>query len=179
MHSSTPIQIENDLLLIRNLGEQDLDGLIALRNDLKIYRYEPTYLMELQGTPEEALETIMNMDLFQDRQCILGIFRKTEPSVLVGLAEFYDFKPSGKVISIGARFLSAYWGAGLATSCAHAMIDFIKKNTEVEMITAHVIPGNKASSQVLLKNGFEYLMTKPENWGHEESDLAEVYTYDC
>jgi hypothetical protein len=47
------------------------------------------------------------MDLEEHRQCILGVYEKTDPSVLAGLAEFYDFKPSGKVISIGYRFCPA------------------------------------------------------------------------
>jgi len=56
------------------------------------------------------LKNIQGLDLWKDRQCILGIFEKSDPDVLVGLAELYDFKPSGKVISIGYRLRSDYWG---------------------------------------------------------------------
>ena len=107
--------IENDRLIIRSLEKQDLKGLEALRCDQLVYCYEPTFLMELQGTPEEALETIQHMDLYEDRQCI----------------------------------------------------------------TAHVIPDNKASAQCLLRNGFEYLLTKTEDWGYSQSCVADVYTFDC
>ena len=135
--------------------------------------------MELQGTPEEALEALQNMDLYEDRQCILGVYEKTAPYVLVGLAEFYDFKPSGKVISIGYRFLSRYWGKGIASSRVRALIDYVQNHTEVELVTAHVIPGNTASARCLLKNGFEYLLTKTEDWGYSQSCVADVYTFDC
>ena len=172
------IFIENERLLIHGLNDQDLDGFTAMRNDPRVYRYEPTFLAELQGTPEEALKAIQSMDLQKDRQCILGIYEKTDPDVLAGLAEFYDYKPSGKVISIGYRLRPEYWGKGIGTSCAHALADYIQSNTEVELITAHVICENKASSRSLLKNGFEYLLTKAEDWGHEEQTVAEVYTLD-
>ncbi len=174
-----PIRIENDRLVICSLKKEDLKGLEALRCDQRVYCYEPTFLMELQGTPEEALETLQNMDLYEDRQCILGVYEKTPPYVFVGLAEFYDFKPSGKVISLGYRFLSRFWGKGIASSCVQALLKYVQNNTEVELVTAHVIPGNTASARCLLKNGFEYLLTKTEDWGYSQSCVADVYTFDC
>ena len=177
--SHNPIYIENDRLLIRNLEKQDLDGLKAMRYDQRVYRFEPTFLAELQGSIEEAQEVILNMDLDEDRQCILGVYQKTDPSVLVGLAEFYDFKPSGKIISIGCRFLSKYWGQGIASSCIHALLQYIQNYTEVELVTAHVLPENKASARCVLKNGFEYLLTKTEDWGYGRLSVTDVYTFDC
>ena len=171
--------IENERLLIRSLENRDIEGLKAIRRDRNVYRLEPSFLLELQGTPEEALEAIRDMDLQESRQCILGVYEKADTSVLVGLVELYDYKPSGKVISLGYRFLSEYWGRGIATSCIQALIDYIQNNTEVELITAHVLPDNKASSRCLIKSGFEYLVTKAEDWGYGHSSTADVYTFDC
>ena len=173
-----PIWIENERLLIHGLKDQDLDGLKAMRNDRRIYRYDPAFLAELQGTPREAMTSLQSMDLLKDRQCILGIYEKTDPGVLAGLAEFYDYKPSGKVISIGCRLRPEYWGRGIGTDCIRALIDYIQNHTQVKRVTAHVIPDNKASSRMLLKNGFQYLLTKTEDWGHDMPTVAEVYTLD-
>ena len=175
---SARIYIENERLLIRGLIDQDLDRLKAMRNDERIYRYEPTFLTELQGSPEEALKSIQEMNLDRDRQCIWGIFEKDDPDKLVGLAELYDYKPSGKVISMGYRLMPEYWGRGIASSCNSALTDYIKSNTQVEMITAHVLPENTASSRILLKNGFEYLLTKTEDWGYRFPCVADVYILD-
>ena len=173
--SCDPICIENNRLLIRSLEKQDIAGLKKIRGDQRVYRYEPTFLLELQGTPENALKVIQSKDLYENRQCILGVFEKREVPVFVGLAELYDYKLSGKVISLGYRFLSEYWGRGLAGSCVHALIEYIQNNTEIEMLTAHVLPENKASSRCLLKNGFEYLLTKTEDWGYADLSIADVY----
>lgn len=70
-------------------------------------------------------------------------------------------------------------GRGIATSCIHALIEYIQSSTQVELITAHVLPDNKASSRCLIKNGFEYLLTKTEDWGKERLCTADVYTFDC
>ena len=83
------------------------------------------------------------------------------------------------MISLGCRFLSEYWGRGIATSCIHALLDYIQNNTEVELVTAHVLPYNKASSRCVLKNGFEYLLTKTEDWGRDHLSTADEYTFDC
>ena len=172
------IFIEDNTVIIRELRDRDLDVLAAMRNDMQIYRYEPTFLEELSGTPEEALRAIRNMDLNEDRQCILGIYEKSDPDVLAGLAELYDYKHSGKVISIGYRLRPECWGKGIGTACVRALLDFIHENTEVTLVTAHVIPDNGASARVLLKNGFEYLLTKTEDWGHGGPTVADVYTLD-
>lgn len=170
--------IENDRLGLRRLKCKDLNILTEMRSDEKIYRYEPTFLAELQGTAGEALEALCGMKLDTDRQCILGIYEKKEPDNIVGLAELYDYKTSGKVISIGYRLRPEYWGRGIGTSCVSALIDFIKNNTDVELVTAHVMPANIASSRILIKNGFKYLLTKTEDWGHDEPTVADVYTLD-
>ena len=171
--------MENDRLMLRRLEDKDLNGLIRLRDDLCVYRYEPAFLIELQGTPAEALKIIQETDLWKDRQCILGIFEKNNPDILTGFAEFYDFKPSGKVISIEYRLMSEYWGRGIASDCISILLDYLRNHTEVELVTAHVIPDNKSSAHCLIKNGFQYLLTKTEDWGHDHPDVADVYTFDC
>ena len=98
---------------------------------------------------------------------------------MVGLAEFYDFKASGKTISIGYRFLSRFWGKGIGSSCVQALLKYVQSNTEAELVTAHMNPGKTASARCLLKNGFEYLLTKAEDWGYGSQSTADVYTFDC
>ena len=175
----TELRIENDRLLLHGLTDRDLAALTAMREDARIYRYEPSFLAELQGTPEEALGAIRRMDLEKDRQCILGIYEKAAPDVLTGLIELYDYKPSGKVVSIGCRLRPEYWGRGIATGSVLAMIDYLRNHTHIELITAHAIPDNKASGTNLKKNGFQYLLTKTEDWGLGQPTVSDVYTYDC
>ncbi len=165
--------------MLHCLKKQDLENLRTMRCDQLVYRYEPVFLTERQGSPETALETLMTMELYKDRQCILGVYEKTDPKVMVGLAELYDYKLSGNVISIGYRLRSKFWDRGIATSCINALLEFTQTKTEVTLVTAHVLPDNKASSRCLLKNGFEYLFTKEEDWGYGKLSQADVFTFDC
>lgn len=171
--------IENDKLIIRSINKGDAKGIMDLRNDIEVYRYEPSHLIELQGSIDEALASIANMDLYKDRQCILGVFKIDNPNSLIGIAEFYDYKLSGDIISIGYRLLSKYWGQGLGPSCVSALLDYIRKNTEVKIVTAHVLPENTKSKRCLQKNGFEYLTRKKEDWGRGELLDTDIYKFDC
>ena len=176
--SGGPVRTETGGILIRGLIVNDADGFRAMREDKRIYRFEPVFLPELQGTAQEALLALADADLEKNRQRVLGVFERSAPGVLAGLAEFYDYKPSGKVVSIGYRLRPEFWGRGIGSLCVRAMLDYLKSGTRVKMVTAHVIPENKASSRILLKNGFEYLVTKTEDWGHGALTEAEVYTLD-
>ena len=173
------METETERILIRELRDRDLAAFTCMRNDERIYRCEPTFLAELQGTPENAFRSVRELDLLRDRQCILGIYEPSDPETLIGLAEFYDYKPSGIAVSIGYRLLPEYWGRGLGTQVVHDMLDSVRKNTEAALVTAHVMPENIASSRCLLKNGFEFLLTKEEDWGFDTLTVADVYTFDC
>ena len=183
--------IISEKIIIRSLRQKDLAGLARLTDNPNIYRYEPTYLPERSAAPAAVIGTLEKMDLWQDRQCVLGIFahersaddhseqgHRDREETLLGLAEFYDYKPSGRVISVGYRLAEEYWGKGIGSACVGAMVDFLIKNTKVEMVTAHVIPDNKASAAILRKNGFELILTKEEDWGFEQPTTADVYVLD-
>ena len=59
------------------------------------------------------------------------------------------------------------------------MIGYIRSNTQIELITAQAIPDNTASGNNLKKNGFQYLLTKTEDWGLGQPTVSDVYTYEC
>ena len=69
-----PIYIENERLLIHRLEKQDLDSLISMRSDRLVYRYEPVFLAERQDFPEEALESLRILDLYENKPCIANVY---------------------------------------------------------------------------------------------------------
>ena len=172
------IYAENDKVILRPLVEEDLPALVRLVNDPLVYRYEPDFLEERQGTPEEALQRIRQMDLERDRHCILGICEKDRPGEMIGLMEFYDYKPSGKVICLGDRLRSDMWGRGLGSSCIRAAIEIIQTYTKAELVTGHILPVNLGSVKTAARNGFEYLLTKEESWGKDKNLKTEVFILD-
>lgn len=69
-----------------------------------------------------------------------------------GLKYLEDYE----AFDLGYRFLSEYWGRGLATESAHAIVNAGFDNLDIDSILAFVLPENKSSVSVLDKLGFTY-----------------------
>ena len=137
--------LENDRVILRPVAEGDAEALREMTLNPVVYRYLPTFLYEQQDPDIHAVIRGFYGDLFRKKQSlILAVCRKEAPETFCGLAEFYDFKASGKTISIGYRFLSRFWGKGIGSSCVQALLKYVQSNTEAELVTAHVIPGSTA-----------------------------------
>ena len=58
------------------------------------------------------------------------------------------------MVSIGGRLREKYWKNGIGTDIAKLMVDYLFKETDIEIITASTMVENKASARMLEKNGF-------------------------
>ncbi|MBR2742881.1 MAG: GNAT family N-acetyltransferase [Clostridia bacterium] len=148
---------------LRRLCSGDADALRELTKSEEVYRYLPTFLFEKKY--DDAKDAIARMyDECLKESLILGIFSDGE---FCGLAEFYGYRAPLLKISIGYRLLPRFWGKGIATRALGLMTGRLFCDTNVKIITASVIPENKASAAVLEKNGFRLAAhSVPENWGH-------------
>lgn len=73
------------------------------------------------------------------------------------------------MISVGYRLMEEYWGQGIATEAMGLMTDYLFNNTGIEIITASVLPENRASAKVLEKNGFRLIERNvSEDWGFDD-----------
>ena len=166
--------LEGERLILKQITEQDRDALREMAGSNNVYRYEPAYLLEQQYTDMDRLLHDLYGEYFEKKQNLfLGIFLKDNPAELCGLAEFYDYRDHIHMVSIGTRLREKYWKSGIATEVAKLMVDYLFRETDIEIITASTMVENKASAHVLEKNGF--MTTKSilkEDWGRSESTDA-------
>lgn len=66
------------------------------------------------------------------------------------------FLPDVQDVDLGFRFLPSFWGIGLATESALAVIAYARKQLDLKRLVAWVHPDNVASTQVLRKLGFSF-----------------------
>lgn len=163
--------LEGERIILRQITENDREALQEMAQSNRIYRYEPTYLLEQQYTDMDQLIQDLYGEYFEKKQNLfLGIFLKENPAELCGLAEFYDYRDHIHAVSIGARLREKYWKCGIATEVTEQMADYLFKDTDIEIITATTMVENKASAHVLEKNGFMTTKTiQKEDWGHDNS----------
>lgn len=171
LFSELPV-IKGERITLRPLKSSDAGGLRELTRSAEVYRYLPTFLFEKKY--DDAQEVIKRLyDECLEDSLILGVF--VEDSFR-GLAEIYGYRAPLRKVSVGYRLLPQFWGQGIATETLGLLIKYIKNATKVEIITASTMLENKASANVLKKNGFKRIAhAVPENWGYSRFVLTDKW----
>ncbi len=171
LFSEIPV-LRGERITLRALTQSDVDGLRELMETAKVYRYEPTYLFEKKyKDPADTIEHLYKEGLKQS--LFLGVFLGDD---FAGLAEIYGYRPLLRKASVGYRLLPRYWGQGIATETLRLLREYLFGETDVEVLTASVMRGNKASARVLEKNGFACMRSNVlEDWGYPEYVVSDKW----
>lgn len=158
-------RLRGDNIEIRKLELNDAAALRKLIECDEVYRYLPTDLFEKKYANTEYTISRLYNECIKD-SLILGIFLNGE---FCGLTEIYGYRASRHKVSLGCRLLPAFWGKGIGSEALRLTVNYLFGAADIKVITASVVPENKASAQVLEKNGFRCAMRSvPEDWGHKK-----------
>ena len=161
-------------LLLRALASSDLDDLYEYASDLEIDRYTPwDRYQSLDEAREDLGGYIARYE--QGHFRAWGIEHRADKK-LIGITNFGFLSKEDRRAEMGYTIARKYWGQGLATEAATALIRYGFEKLDLARIEAVVLPENKASSKVLLKVGmqFEGLLRSYQVWKGKPSDL-EMY----
>ena len=145
--------LETDRLIIRYLQPEDLDEFYKICGDPEIMRYvgdgQPISREQTQRWLEKSQENYRKYGfgcfgvVAKDDGCLIGYCGLVNPT-FDGEAEIiYAFKKQ-------------YWGKGLASEAAKAMLDFGFKQCALRRVIATIDPDNHASIKIVEKWGMEY-----------------------
>ena len=159
-------------VVLRRLEIGDAPGLQALTDSPSVYRYLPTFLFEKKY--EDVHEVIRRLyDEGMKESIILGLFLGDR---FCGLGEFYGYRDPIHKISVGYRLLEECWGMGIATEALGAMLKYLDDETDIEIVTASTMIENRASANVLRKNGFTLVASAVgEDWGYDQPTIADKW----
>lgn len=171
LFSEIPTLQEGDLLL-RPLEPDDAGSLQELVDSPAVYRYLPTFLFEKKYDDTGYVIRHLYEECLQE-SIILGVFFDND---FCGLAEMYGYREKYHKVSVGYRLLERKWGQGIATRALKLMIGYLYGQTDIEIITASTMVENKASANVLRKNGFELIVSgTDEDWGYEKPTVTDKW----
>jgi RimJ/RimL family protein N-acetyltransferase len=161
---NVPTLLETDRLLIRRVGPDDLDDLVALNADPQV--------MQLVGPPlsaDQSLELLQRM-LTEYTQGPTGWFAAEQHSDgafvgLVALKRISDTNRlalgprlcSGGEIEVGWRLRPAYWGRGYATESGRALLAYGFDELRLARIIALALKDNHASCRAIEKLGLRFV----------------------
>ena len=159
-------------LTLKRLTRADQSGLQELVDSPLVYRYLPTFLFE-QKYPDVGYVIDHLYDECWKESIILGVFMEDK---FCGLAEMYGYRDPIHKISVGYRLLARYWGKGIAREALGMMIDYLYNETDIEIITASTMLENRASANVLRKNGFQLVVhAVDEDWGYDRPTVTDKW----
>ena len=157
---------------IRGLTPDDAPALQELVDSPRVYRYLPTFLFE-KKYPDVRTVICRLYDECWAESIILGVFLDGD---FCGLAEMYGYRDPIHKISVGYRYLERCWGRGIASETLGVMIDYLYGETDIEIITASTMIENRASANVLIKNGFSLVAhAVGEDWGYPEPTVTDKW----
>ncbi|MCL4271154.1 MAG: GNAT family N-acetyltransferase [Anaerolineales bacterium] len=161
-------------LLLRDLRPTDLDDLYEYASDPEIDRYTPwDRYQSLDDACEDLGGYIARYE--QGHFRAWGIEHRADKK-LIGITNFGFISKEDRRAEMGYTIARKYWGQGLATEAATALIQYGFETLDLVRIEAVVLPENRASTKVLLKVGmqFEGLLRSYQVWKDKPSDL-EMY----
>ncbi len=159
-----PIDIETVRLLLRPLGDKDVDELVPLVSDPELPK-----LMSWNAhkTREETDEWVLRQSEARARGTGLlwGIEKDGHIAGCIGLSgiRWHDRALRVDRAELGYWIAPALWGQGLATEAARAVVAFGFDDLGLHKITTKCFAQNAASRRVIEKCGFRFVGRREED----------------
>ncbi|MBR5620006.1 MAG: GNAT family N-acetyltransferase [Clostridia bacterium] len=164
--------LQGDRVTLSQLTEADAEPLREMTEDADVYRYLPTFLYEKKYEDKAYVIRRLYDECFPS-SLILGVYAE---DAFCGLAEIYGYRAPFLKASTGYRLAKKYWGKGIATETLGLLVRYLLLDTDVRIITASTMIENRASANVLQKNGFRHVAHDvPEDWGFDAPVLTDKW----
>ena len=144
--------LETEHLLLRRLTMDDLDDLFALYHSPDVRKYYSEGIPSYEETKQE-LEWMINTCYAKYGFGMWATIHKATGK-FIGRCGLTPMDIEGhEQIEVGYMLAKEYWGQGLATEAAKAILDYGFDQVGLARLICVVNPDNQASSKVALKIG--------------------------
>lgn len=145
-------KIETERLLLRPLSPSDAEAVFAYSREANVGINAGWKPHESLEESEDALEKV-----FCGKKGIFGIVHKIDGKLIGTIGVIDDPKRSNpKAEMLGYAMSESYWGKGLMTEAAQAVLRFAFGPMALDLVSAYCYPHNLRSKRVLEKCGFAY-----------------------
>lgn len=150
---------ETERLIIREIGEPDIDAMVALHSDPEVHLYLADELITSHMRMLEILEWLHQQyaDFGVGRWAMIS--KQTNEFIGWTGLEFVTKKINKHTnfYDLGYRLLRKYWGQGYATESAIASIEYGFEVLKVEKVFAMADIKNIGSNKILEKIGMNFI----------------------
>jgi len=158
--------IETERLLLREITLEDKEEMFRLYSNTEVHKYTGEPLMESMEEMVKAIELrISDYKKFGYGRWATFLKNGMQFVGWSGLAYLPEFDE----IDIGYRFFPEYWGLGIATEAAKAILSYGFDHLQLNRIIAIAMHENKASIRVMEKIGMIFEKYAPYEIGSEDA----------
>jgi Acetyltransferases, including N-acetylases of ribosomal proteins len=145
-------KITTERLKLRPISKQDSDNLFILRSN-------PIVNQHLDRTPPSQLSDVEVFirkikEAQKTGQSFYWIIEENSSHQFLGTICLYNMDQQTKSAEIGYELLPQFHGKGYMPEAIDAVIDFLRHNHNINMLTAFSTIANENSSRLLQKKGF-------------------------
>ncbi|CAM4406505.1 GNAT family N-acetyltransferase [Paenibacillus xylanexedens] len=145
--------IQTERFILRSAEAGDSHDLLALYSDEAVVQYMPF-------TPFESVEDAQSemnwyTKIFKEYTGLRWMIEDRETRKVIGTCGFLNYEDVHNRAEIGYDLRSSFWGRGVMTEVAHAVLHFGFTCMQLNKIEAKVEPENEASIRLLHKLNFQ------------------------
>jgi len=156
--------LETKRLTLRPLTMDDLNALAELYSDPELRRYFPDRTLTYEETKKE-LEWIIEVYYGRHGFGLWATIHK-ETGVFIGRCGLLPWTIEGQSeVEVAYLLARAYWGQGLATEAAQAILEYGFEQLPVARLICLIDPENRASVKVATKIGMSYEKEVEDEFG--------------
>jgi ribosomal-protein-alanine N-acetyltransferase len=147
--------IETERLLLRRWKEEDREPFYRMNLDLRVMEFMPECMTSQES---DWLFERINEHFRKHGFGLLVAQLREEQSFIgfVGLAAPSFEAHFTPCVEIGWRLAADYWGRGLATEAARAVVKYAFKDLGLDELVSFTVPGNARSRRVMEKIGMTH-----------------------
>lgn len=152
------VLIETERLQMREFTLDDTDAVYEFQTNSDVLRYMGgDGAVETREDAERIIRDIWLVEYEKYGYARYALVHKVDQRV-IGFCGL-KFEPEYGLPDLGYRMLPEYWGRGLATEAALAVLEYARDVLQLEKIFGEVVEKNTASINVLEKVGFRHVDT--------------------
>ncbi|SFB07395.1 MULTISPECIES: GNAT family N-acetyltransferase [unclassified Bacillus (in: firmicutes)] len=146
--------LETERLILRKLTMDDLEDMFAYASKDEVTKYVTWETHQTLEDTKRFLEFALNQ--YEQQKVAPWGMEEKETGKIIGTIDFVWWHPQHHSAEIGYVLNPSYWGKGITTEAARAIIDFGFKNMDLVRIQARCFVENIGSERVMEKTGMEY-----------------------
>ncbi len=156
--------LETKRLTLRPLTMDDLDVLATLYSYPEVRKYFPDRTLTYEETKKE-LEWIIDVCYGRHGFGLWATIHK-ETGAFIGRCGLIPWALEGRSeVEVAYLLAKTYWGQGLATEAAQAILGYGFERLPVERLICVIEPENRASAKVATKIGMTYRKEVEDEFG--------------